>query len=282
MYLLFDIGGTKLRVARSRDGVSFDKYSVVPTPEKFEDGMRLFNEMGDTLREGQVVTGIAGGIAGPILPDHSGLGDARNLSGWARKPLRDTLKKLFEAPVFFDNDTAVVGLGEAHAGAGKGSKIMVYVTVSTGVGGVRVVDGSIDRSAFGFEPGHQIIEANALATLCSSCGEAGHLEGYISGKSLERRYGKPAHAITDPSVWEEVSRYLAIGLANTILHWSPDTLVLGGSMMNVPGIPLDRVEFYVKKYLTIFPALPKMKKAALGDLGGLHGGLQLIRAKMQG
>ena len=278
MYLLFDIGGTKLRIARSKDGVGFDKYSIVPTPASFEDGMKAFQEMGEALLEGNRADGIGGGIAGPLLKDKSGLGTARNLAGWSHKPLKKTLEEMFSAPVVIENDTAVVGLGEAHAGAGRGSHIMVYVTVSTGVGGVRIVGGAIDENARGFEPGHQIIEANALAAFCSSCGEPGHLEGYVSGKALERKYGKPAHEITDPSVWEEASRYLAIGLSNSILHWSPDTVVLGGSMMNMPGIPLERVEFYLKKYLTIFSENPKIKKAALGDLGGLHGALRLIHS----
>lgn len=277
MYLLFDIGGTKMRVARSKDGKSFDRFSIVPTPLDFDAGIEAFKHAAEALLEGDTVKGIAGGIAGPLMPDRSGLADSRNLSGWSRKPLVKTLEELFRTPVMLENDTAVVGLGEARVGAGKGEDIVVYITVSTGVGGARIVHHRIDENARGFEPGHQIIDINAIGTFCTGCGETGHLEGYISGKAFERRYGKKPVEVMEKSAWEEAARYLGVGLANTLLHWSPDVVVLGGSMITGnPGIPLDRVEFYLKKYLTIFPELPKIKKATLGDLGGLHGALVLL------
>lgn len=277
MYIVFDIGGTKMRIARSKDGKAFDRYTIQPTPSEFDRGVEVFKEMAEGLLDGERVRGIAGGIAGPILQDRSGLADAQNLAGWARKPLRAALQEAFGAPVILENDTAVVGLGEARVGAGKGEDIVMYVTVSTGVGGVRIAHGAIDRNALGFEPGHQIIDINALASFCPGCGESGHLEGYISGKAFERKYGKKPFEVLDRSAWEEAARYLGAGLTNSILHWSPDLVVLGGSMITGdPGIPLDRVEFYVKKYLTIFPCVPKIKKATLGDLGGLHGSLVLL------
>src|SRR6185436_9338463 len=55
------------------------------------------------------------------------------------------LNKLFNCPVYLENDAALCGLGEASVGAGQGSKIMVYLTISTGVGGARIVGGKIDR-----------------------------------------------------------------------------------------------------------------------------------------
>lgn len=279
MYLVFDIGGTKMRVARSKDGTVFDRYTILPTPADFKVGMQKFEEIGLDLLEGKKVQGIAGGIAGPVLKNKSGLGDARNLPGWARQPFVKSLKKIFGAkvPVHIENDTAVVGLGEAHFGAGRGAGILVYITISTGVGGVRIVHGGIDANRYGFEPGHQIIDFDTAKNSCSHCGESGHLEGYVSGTALERKYGKHASEITDMKVWKEAGRVLGIGLANTILHWSPDRVVLGGSMMKVPGIPLDAVRASLKEHLTIFDDLPEIKKATLGDLGGLYGGLVLIR-----
>jgi len=95
------------------------------------------------------------------------------------------LEEILEVPVFLRNDTAIVGLGEAHAGAGKGHEIVVYITVSTGVGGVRIIKGEIAKNQFGFEIGHQIIDLDG--SVCPSCEKPVDLENMISGRATEQR-----------------------------------------------------------------------------------------------
>jgi len=209
-----------------------------------------------------------------------------NLQGWNYKPLKKELEKGTGAPLFIENDTAIVGLGEATAGAGKGCSIVVYITISTGVGGARIVDGKIDKSAFGFEIGHQIIDAGGGFEKESERGALGARKGYmdlekhISGKAVEKRFGKKPYEILDPEIWDEEARLLAFGLNNTIVHWSPDIVVLGGSMMKEIGIPIERVRHHLKEIMAIFPELPKIGKAALGDIGGLHGALVFLRQSL--
>lgn len=276
MYLVFDIGATNTRVARSKDGNTFDRYSIVKTPKAFDDGMNLFKQTADSLLEGAKVKGIGGGIAGPLVKDKTGLADAKSLAGWARKPLTKTLEKSFGAPAFLENDTAVVGLGELHHGAGKGAHIAVYMTVSTGVGGCRFVDGEVDQNSFGFEPGHQIIQFGDKKTKCG-CGGYGHLEGYISGTAIEKLHGVSPQEITDTKVWDNAAHILAVGLNNISVLWSPDVIILGGSMMKKPGISITDTKKYLKELLTLSPQVPKVVHANLGDLGGLYGGLVLIQ-----
>lgn len=280
MYLLFDIGGTNLRAAASRDGETVGDTFVVPTPiDDFEAGMRVARETGEKLAAGEKIKALALGIAGPLDAAKSKLVNAPNIPGWIGKPLKDELERMFECPAFVENDVALAGLGEAVAGAGKGYGILGYVSVGTGVGGVRIVDGVIDRNRFGFEIGHQVIDASG--GLCPSCGVSGDLESYIGGRALERRTGKPAQKNINPEIWEDEARHLAIGLYNTILHWSPDAIVLGSSMVvGIPGISLERIEVHLRERMTIFSELPVIKKAALGDRGGLRGGLELIRQRM--
>ena len=182
--------------------------------------------------------------------------------------VRAGLIQLFSCPALIENDSALCGLGEAVAGAGRGSDIVAYITVSTGVGGVRIVDGKVDRAHAGFEPGHQIV-ASGLT-----------LERLVSGRAMSEKYGKHPREITDEVVWEELAGYLALGLHNTIVHWSPEVVVLGGSMMKVPGIALPAVQAYLAKTLKIFPVLPELRLAELGDFGGLHGALELLRQKL--
>jgi predicted NBD/HSP70 family sugar kinase len=81
-------------------------------------------------------------------------------------------------------------------------------------------------------------------------------------------------------ILDKMAEILAYGVNNAIVHWSPDVVVIGGSMMKKIGIKIPRVEFHLKKIMRAFPNnIPKIKKAALADFGGLYGALALIKGK---
>lgn len=263
MFILFDIGGTNLRVAAT-DGKTLSRPIISPTPPNFQEGLKLLIDSSQKLAQGVKIDAIAGGIAGPLDQKKTMPINAPNLSGWNNQTLTPQLSKSLGAPVYLENDTAMACLGEAYFGTGKGFPIVAYLTISTGVGGARVVDGKIDRSSQGFEPGHQIINGED------------QLENLVSGPAIEKKYGQKPQDIKDSRVWDEVARWLAIGLNNTIVHWSPDIVILGGSVMN--SIPIDNVNFYLKETLTIFPVLPKLVKSNLGDLNGLYGALAYLNS----
>ncbi len=152
------------------------------------------------------------------------------------------------------------------------------------MGGGRIVNGQIDKNSMGFEVGHQIIDADVTffpqdkkfkKVFRDKGWNTGSLTSYISGSSLKIRYGKDPEEIVDEKIWEKSAEFLAIGLNNTIVHWSPDIVVLGGSMMN--KIPIEKVRSYLKNTLKIFLHHPEVKKAELGDLGGLYGALALLK-----
>ncbi len=277
MFLIFDIGGTKIRMASVDDGKTFSQPVVFTNPKNFERAMEMIGEKSKELIGKIKVEKVAGGAPGTFNKEKSALLRSPNLPDWIDRPLKKTLEEILEAPVLLENDTALVGLGEARAGAGQGSKIVVYVTVSTGVNGVRIVDGRIDENVYGFEMGHQIIDADG--NLCPECLHPGTLENYISGTSVERRAGiKPYEIPQESPIWEELAEWLAIGLNNTVLHWSPNIIILGGSMIvGEPHIPISAVISHLKKINTAFPEIPEIKKAKLGDFGGLHGALFLIK-----
>ncbi len=273
-YLLFDIGGTKTRIALSTDGKSFGEPRVIPTPKEFAEGVSLFRDVALELSGGKKIKAVAGGIAGPIDREKTMLVNSPHIPGWIRKPLKKELQKVLGAPVYIENDAAMAGLGEAAFGKGKGKRVVVYMTVSTGVGGSRIVDGKIDESAMGFEPGHQIIDPTG--SLCPDCKSVpGYLERYVSGSAIERRYKKKAYEISDPKVWEEEARFLAYGLNNTIVHWSPDVVILGGSVTE--SISVSRVRFHLRRIMKIFPNIPLIDKAVLGDFGGLYGAMYFLK-----
>jgi len=166
-------------------------------------------------------------------------------------------------------------LGEATFGAGKGKGIVVYMTISTGIGGARIVDNNLDENAMGFEPGHQIINFQSKFHL--KYGAPGDLESYASGSALQKRYKKMPSKITDKKIWKQVHQYLAYGLHNAIVFWSPDIIVLGGGLMNHTAIKISELQKNIKKTLKIFPKTPLIKKATLKDVGGLYGALCLLK-----
>ena len=248
-----------MRVAISRDGESFGDPIIVPTATDFNDGVAVLKKIALELSGRELIKIAVGGVPGILNRDRSVLLSAPNLKEWENKPIKSELERVLGATVNLENDASLAALGEAVYGAGKDKRIVAYLTISTGVGGARVVDGKIDVNAFGFEPGRQIIDG----------GES--LEYYIAGASLAKRSGEAPKEISDFEVWDETTKRLACGINNMIAFWSPDIIVLGGPIMK--HISIDKVRIYLEKMLEGFPYIPDIVLAQLGDINGLYGAL---------
>lgn len=261
-----------MRIGVSTDGNTITRSKIVPTPADFQQGIQTLKQVSDELSKGEKIEGIAGGIAGPLDQEKTMLVASPHIGGWIQKPLKSELEKAFDTSVYLENDTVVGGIGEAVKGAGAGKKIMAYLAIGTGIGGARIVDQRVDSNSLGFEPGHQIIIPDGNPC---NCGGKGHLESYVGGLYIEKIYHQKAEAITDPAIWDKIARHLAIGLNNTIVHWSPDVVVLGGSVMK--SLPLEMVNDHLKNDLTIFPQAPEVALAILGHDSGFYGALELLK-----
>lgn len=261
-----------MRIGISTDGVNITQSKIVPTPADFEPGIQTLKQTADELLTGEKIDGVSGGVAIILDKDKTMAIRSTHLKGWIHKPLKTQLESLFNAPVQIENDSHLAGLGEAARGAGQEKEIVAYITIGSGIGGVRIVDKKMDKNALGFEPGHQIIvpDGNDCA-----CGGKGHLEAYTSGSYFPTIYHQKGEDIKDPAIWDEIAKYLAIGLTNTVVHWSPETIVLGGSVSE--SIPGEKVQSYLDQYLTVFPQAPQVVKATLGQDGGLYGALELLK-----
>lgn len=275
MYILFDIGGTKTRVAVSADLKTLEATLKFDTPRSFEEGIGQIAREARTLLKGRTPKGAFGGIRGLLSKTHDAVVYDTVLTDWVEKPLRATLEKVLGTTVALQNDAALAGLGEAHFGAGRGHDIVAYHTVSTGVGGARIVKGAIDAASAGFEPGKQIVDLDYTKI----GGESDTLEELISGESLEKRRGvKPYEIPQSDPVWEELARFLASGLKNTVVYWSPDVIVLGGSMIvGSPRILLGSIRLHLGALLQGLMPCPPLFDAAFRDEGGLYGALVLAR-----
>ncbi|HET8574989.1 MAG TPA: ROK family protein [Candidatus Paceibacterota bacterium] len=276
MHIVFDIGGTKTRIAGSRNLDTFSTPVVFETPKNFSEFVGKFRDAALLIAEGEKIQRAAGDAAGPFMEDRSTLFRMPSIPEWGENILiRKALEDALEAPAQTVNDAALVGLGEAVYGAGRGHEIVVYMTVSTGVGGARIVNGEIDDRVYGFEPGWQVIDADG--TLSPEENKSGYLIDFISGRAVEKQTGKKPFEIHDEAYWDKLAGFLACGLNNTILHWSPHVLVLGGSMMKEVGIHIPDVEKHLKKIMHIYPTLPEIKHAELDDFGGLYGALAFLK-----
>ncbi|OWK26959.1 MAG: hypothetical protein US76_01895 [Parcubacteria group bacterium GW2011_GWA2_38_13b] len=260
-----------MRIALSADLKKIGALEVIPTPENFQDGIAVLKKAVLKAVSGKKIKAICGGVAGPLDKNKEKLVNAPNLRKWINGPLKKELEKVFDAPVYLENDANLAGLGEAVFGAGKNKDIVVYMTISTGVGGTRIVGGKIDKNVMGFEPGHQIIPC------CNENGKIMSLENCVSGVAFKKRYQKEPYEILDKEIWDKTAESLAYGLNNTIVHWSPDIIVLGGSMMKKIGISIPRAVFYLKNINKIFLKIPPIKKAVLKDSGGIYGAMALLR-----
>jgi predicted NBD/HSP70 family sugar kinase len=279
-HIVFDIGGTKTRVGLTEDLKTITELKSFSTPSDFQTGVKKMAETVKSFKsksKDKIESG-AGGIRGLLMEDKSGMENDNVLTGWAKKPLTKELSKLFGAPFYLENDTALAGLGEATFGAGKGVDIVVYHTVSTGVGGVKIEKGEIDTSSFGFEPGHQVLDIDRTIL-----GEdvTPTLENLVSGSGLEARMGvKPYEIPQSDMIWEELAEYLAQGLRNSILYWSPDMIILGGSMiLGDPKIPLESIRKYTVASLNGFVVCPFITTAELSDNPGLYGAMAYLETQ---
>lgn len=278
--ILFDIGGTKTRVAVSEDLETFGEVKSFKTPAKFEEGIEKIWSAAEKLAEGEIEA-AAGGIRGLLDEEKTGLENDGILKKWAGKSVVEGLQKHAgsEIPVFLENDTAIAGVGEAVFGAGKGLEIVAYHTISTGVGGVKIENGEIDMASVGFEPGHQILDIDR--TVLGDDVEP-TLENLVSGTAVGNRFGVKAYEIPQSDmVWDELADYLAQGLRNTILYWSPDAIVLGGAMIvGDPAISVDAIRKCTVEALDGFVPSPLITKAKLGDEAGLYGAMAVLKQRI--
>ena len=268
MILTADIGGSHMRIAMSDAPGKLEKPFICDTPARFEMAVVTFANLAREAAHGCPITGGVVGIAGLLSADRKALLRAPHLRDWENKNIAETFSNTLGVSIRFENDAALGALGEATFGAGTGVSILAYITVGTGVGGARVIDRQIERSMFGFEMGHQLLGTGL---------DAPEWEELVSGSGLDKKYGKPSSEITDTAIWNECADNFAIGLYNSILHWSPERVVLGGALFNEGAIPLERVKTTLHSINTALPVLPDIRLAKLGDRSGLYGALALAK-----
>jgi predicted NBD/HSP70 family sugar kinase len=266
MDLIFDMGGTRTRFAVVHNG-KLDDIVRMDTDSSAGGFAALLGAMQVYVGDREVRS-VVGGMPGQLEGKHGSLILAPNLQQWQGIPVRQLIERQFGCKAHIFNDVVLGGVGEANYGAGIATGVMAFFTVSTGVNGVRIVDGQPDQSIDRYELDRTI--------MVDSDGNLKDLESRVGGASLMKLTGKKPADIRDPQVWLEHARNLAVALYNTCLYWSPELIVLGGSMMR--DIDLREVSSQMEALPRVLTAVPKLRKAKLGDTTGLHGALAVLKS----
>lgn len=280
IYIGLDIGGTKLLAGASAPDGRLLRRVLHETPAGLAQGMDLLLAMTREVAANERLLSVGAAIGGP-LDWEQGIVSPLHQPEWRNVPLKRIVEGEFGVPFAVDVDTNVAALGEYRFGPHQPERL-VYLTVSTGMGGGLLVGGQIYRGAAGAHPemGHQAIPFRAdladedrRSVLCD-CGAAGCLEAFVSGLGIRRLYGRPAEQL-DESEWEEVGYNLGQGLRNIATMYAPDLIVLGGGVAVGGGERLlGPARAAMADGLKIVP-VPEVRLSSLGYETALMGAVAL-------
>lgn len=300
-----DIGGTQMRAASySSDQIKPIKQKKVPTLASEPGGLdRLFRVIEDVWPKDEGVDAIGLGSPGPLDPHTGYLLAPPNNPEWRNFPLAPNVSKHFGVKAYLDNDANLAGLAEYRYGAGKGHHDVLYITVSTGIGGGVVIADQLLQGYHGLaaELGHSIIDPNGPPC---SCGHAGHLESYSSGPAIVKYVLGELEAGTKSSVkrtenlnardiaeaaqkgdalaikaYQRAGEYLGIGVASFLHAFDPSIVIFGGGVSQVGDLLFEPFQASLKKRVFHPRYLEGLSfaTATLGDDAGLLGALALAR-----
>ena len=155
-----------------------------------------------------------------------------HLPTWRNVPLRNIMEKEFGCPFFIDNDTNLAALAVHHRELKAQYNNVVYMHMSTGVGGGIILNGKVHRGIDGEHPeiGHQNIRHTFESDIACPCGGLNCLEAIISGRGIRTLYKKRPEDL-DTAEIHQVGVHLGRGLANIIALYNPDIIVLGGRIL---------------------------------------------------
>lgn len=307
-FIGIDLGGTKIGTGVVNQAGQVKSQDYRPTEvlkgrdaviERMIDAAHLVMAKAGLATED--ISGVGIGAPGPMDIPAGMLTEPPNLPGWRDVPLRQIIANALNVPTFLENDANAAGIGEYLYGAGRGTQHMVYVTVSTGIGGGLILNGKIYHGVTGGagEIGHMTILPNGPHC---GCGNRGCLESLASGTAIAREgqdlvnrglptrlvevardhpYGITAKDVVDAmylgdpyaaEIITQAMQYLGIGMANLVNLFNPQLIVIGGGLSNLTNAMLVPVRRGI--ILHAFPsaaAQVQVKLAELGDQVGIVG-----------
>ncbi len=317
-YIGIDLGGTKiLSGAVNKNGKLKSHYKIPTDASEGPDAVikRIKKSVKKAIKNAGIkeksVKAIGIGAPGQIDINKGVVIKAQNLEGWQDVNLKQKIENEFSIKTFINNDVNMGALGEFWKGAGKKSKNGIALFIGTGIGGAIVVNNELYTGAAGFagELGHVVIDINSKKQC--SCGNNGCFEVLASRSALsanivekikngeksvvtklcenftkhvKSKVIKKAYQQNDPVTLETLEQecyYLGIGCSNYINVFNPDTIVLGGGLMEALGHELLPS---ITEHAFNFALSPlfkdcKIKIAKLGDFSGVIGAALYAKEK---
>ena len=306
-----DVGGTNIKAGLIDENYNIIKKESIKTPDSFESAMKALADLVYTIASGAGISisdlpCIGVGVPCSVIKSTGHLVFANN-TGWKNVSIIDELKKHIPIPVYADNDANCAVTGETIAGAAKGVKNVVMITIGTGVGGGIIIDGKLFAGAdgLGAELGHTPLIYGGIQC---SCGLPGCFERYASATALVKqttqaiadhpessmsawvgKYGKVSARTAfecaeegDPtaiSVIDQFTSYIAGGLTGFTNIFRPELILIGGGISNEGDNLLKPIREKVRNYTLAYDIVggPVIEKAALGNDAGIIGAACLDR-----
>jgi len=300
--LAVDLGGTKIIAAVVKpSGELVSRHYCFTLASEGPEAVieRLLSSIGEAMAKAGLKSAELGGIgvaaAGIIDSDRGIVTTSPNLPGWHDVPIRDVVAERFGMSTYVINDASAAALGEYCFGAGRGMRNLIYLTVSTGIGGGIIIDGKLYLGTDGCagELGHMIIEPGGPRC---SCGNLGCLEALASGSAMAREAlarlcrDEPSSiteltqgrlenisaeviataARQDDKLAREVittaAGYLGIGLVNLVNIFNPEVIAIGGGVSKMGNMLLEPARRVVKERAFKLPSQRvRIVRARLGS-----------------
>ncbi len=302
-----DVGGTTIKCGFFQtDGTLLDKWEIKTRTEN--NGEAILSDIAQTIEEKMNekeidkadVAGVGIGVPGPVN-DVGECAIAVNL-GWGFKAIAKELGELTGLPAKAGNDANVAALGEAWAGAAKGTRNCIMLTLGTGVGGGIIINNKILAGSHGAggEVGH--VNVNRDETEACNCGNHGCLEQYASATGIVRVAKKvlaateeesalrnieeltckdvlDAYKENDPvaeKIMGKVGNILGEAIAAFTAVMDPQVVVIGGGVSKAGKPLIDCISEYYKKYaFTVCRDIP-IVLATLGNDAGIYGSARMV------
>jgi glucokinase len=301
-----DLGGTRIRSARlsyeldilAREETLTDaEEGLGPTLERIKAMIRkVWPHEKDAL-----VAGIGISAPGPLNPATGVVVSPPNLKGWHNVPLADILREAFGVPVFVGNDANVAGLAETIRGAAQGCRHVIFITVSTGIGGGIITDGRLllGKDGLGAEVGHVVmlvgdrvssLEKEAAGPALArqarerlAKGEQSSIRDMVKGNLDAIDGAVVGHAAQQGDRMAlEIVRYagqvLGYGIASFLHLFNPEIIVIGGGVSKLGELLFEPMRAAMKAGV-IDPAYwqtLRIERAALGDNVSIIGAAALV------
>ena len=306
-HLAIDFGGTRSRAALFDDELRMIRRAetLSKVEEGMDAGLRRLVDLGQSLIEpGTTISSIGIAAPAPLDSERGVIIRAYSLPGWTNVPLARTISAAFDQlPTFVQNDGNLGALAEYHLGAGQGADPMIYLTISTGLGGGAIINGELFTGSRGhaIEPGHmrlslpdgshrrleELVSGTAIGDWArhilqssdrpSTLRELQHIDGRAVGEAAQDGDDLARAVVT------QAGRWLGLGLVNLLHLFNPAAIVIGGSAGKLGDLLLDPARVVIRQHLLLddFYCDGLIRRAAFAEDTCLIGATVHARLKLE-